>query len=251
MVLIAAEESGPEGAPLLVLVHGSMDRRAGFSRAVRHLGDAFRVLRYDRRGYGESVGHPGPFDIAHHADDLIALLDGRRAVLIGHSMGGNVVLAAAQRNPELVRAVGVYETPLSWMPWWPRNSSSRTVAGSIEDPAVIVEGFMRSMIGERRWALLPPASKAARRAEGPALVGEMTSVSLAAPWHPEQIAVPVVTGRGSLARPHHLEGMERLASLVPDGVMVTLEGCHHMAHTAAADQFVEEFILPTCRRARD
>jgi hypothetical protein len=248
---LPVDEAGPSDAPLVVLVHGSMDRRAGFARVSRHLSESFRVIRYDRRGYGEAAGHPGPFSIADHADDLLAVLDGRRAVLVGHSMGGNIVLAAAERRPDLVRAVAVYETPLSWMPWWPRQSASRTVAASDRDPADVAEQFMRGMIGERRWEMLPPSSKQARRAEGRALIGEMTSVSTGAPWSAEAITVPVVAGRGSLARPHHLEGMERLAALLPDGVLVTLEGCHHMAHTAAAEQFVSELILPTYRRARE
>jgi pimeloyl-ACP methyl ester carboxylesterase len=136
------------------------------------------------------------------------------------------------------------------MLWWPRNSASRNVAGSSEDAAVLVEQFMKGMLGERRWGLLPPETKAARRAEGPAMVGEMTSISNGAPWEASSITVPVLTARGSLARPHHLEGMERLAGMLPDASLVTLEGCHHMAHTAAADQFVDEFILPACRRAR-
>ena len=83
----------------------------------RRLDADFRVLRYDRRGYGRSFPHPGPFTMDAQMDDLVALLAGRKAVLIGHSYGGNVALATADHHPDLVAGVAVYETPLSWEPW--------------------------------------------------------------------------------------------------------------------------------------
>jgi len=39
------------------------------------------VLRYDRRGYGRSTPHDGPFGMDEQVADLVALLDDRRAVL--------------------------------------------------------------------------------------------------------------------------------------------------------------------------
>ena len=50
MVARGADQPGP----LVVLVHGSMDRSASFIRTERHL-DGRHVVRYDRRGYGRSV----------------------------------------------------------------------------------------------------------------------------------------------------------------------------------------------------
>jgi pimeloyl-ACP methyl ester carboxylesterase len=44
-------------------------------------------------------------------EDLVSLLAGRRAMLVGHSYGGNVALATVSRHPGLVRAVAMYETP--------------------------------------------------------------------------------------------------------------------------------------------
>ena len=79
----------------------------------------YRVLRYDRRGYGRSFPHDGPFAMDAQVADLVGLLDGRRAVLIGHSYGGNIALATADHHPDLVAGVAVYETPMSWEPWWP------------------------------------------------------------------------------------------------------------------------------------
>jgi len=247
---IAQMVEGSPDAPLVVLVHGSMDRMAGFAKVARRLVDDYCVVRYDRRGYGGSVAHPGPFTIADHADDLIGILAGRRAVLVGHSMGGNVVLAVADRHPELVAAVAIYETPLTWMPWWPRNSTSRTVGNAGEDPGDVAEAFMRGMIGNGRWERLPESSRAARRSEGRVLIGEMVSVREQAPWRADAIQAPAVIGRGSDARPHHIEGMARLAESIAGAELVTLAGCHHVAHTAAPDQFVEELIRPTLLRAR-
>ena len=39
-------------------------------------------LRYDRRGYGRSVSHPGPFGIDEQVSDLVGLLGGRRAARV-------------------------------------------------------------------------------------------------------------------------------------------------------------------------
>ena len=88
-------EAGEALHPLIVFVHGAMDRSASMLKLSRRLDDEYRVLRYDRRGYGHSVTHPGPFAMADQVADLVGLLAGRRAVLVGHSYGGNVALAAA------------------------------------------------------------------------------------------------------------------------------------------------------------
>lgn len=247
---LAVEEEGPEGAPVIVLVHGSMDRMAGFAKVARRLSHEYRVVRYDRRGYGASAHHDGPFGVTDHAEDLLDIIADRPVVLIGHSMGGNVVFNIAQRRPDLVRAAAIFETPLTWTPEWPSNSTSRTVGNDGADLGDVAEAFMRGMLGNERWERLPPATRTARRAEGRVLVGEMSSVREVAPWDPGLINVPVVIGRGSLARPHHFTGMERLARSMSDAELVTLEGCHHAAHTAAADQFTDEFVRPAISRAR-
>ncbi|MCU1501318.1 MAG: alpha/beta hydrolase fold, partial [Ilumatobacteraceae bacterium] len=82
------DEAGDPSAPLIALVHGSMDRSAGMLKLSRRLDRRFRVLRYDRRGYGRSAPHGGPFDMDAQVADLVELLGGREAVVVGHSYGG-------------------------------------------------------------------------------------------------------------------------------------------------------------------
>ncbi|MFZ9628719.1 MAG: alpha/beta fold hydrolase [Ilumatobacteraceae bacterium] len=244
-------ETGPADGPLVVLVHGTMDRAAGMLATARRLDDLrpdrYCVLRYDRRGYGRSP-HDGPFDMAHQVDDLVTLLDGRRAVVFGHSYGGNVALATAARHPHLVRGVATYESPQSWEPWWPRQSAGGAAIAAGDDPAVAAEIFMRRLIGDARWESLPERTRSTRRMEGPAMVGELGDLRLHEPWRAADLSLPLIAGCGERARPHHREGMSRLAAAVPGGEYVELPGCGHDAPTAAPDLVVGRILIPLLDR---
>jgi len=226
-----SDVTGPRDAPLVVLVHGSMDRSAGVLRLARRLDDRYRVIRYDRRGYGRSAGVGPPFDVATQVDDLVRVLaahepDRPVAVAFGHSFGGNVVLALADRRPELVGAVAVYETPLSWLDWWPGNSAGGS-ALMLPDPADAAEAFMRRLVGDSVWDRLPPAKRDERRAEGPAMVGELADLRRGAPWDGDRVVAPVLALHGELARPHHRQAMAHLADLVPAGQVVEIPAAGH------------------------
>jgi pimeloyl-ACP methyl ester carboxylesterase len=245
---IWCEEAGDPDAPLIVVVHGTMDRAAGMLRLSRKLDDRYRVLRYDRRGYGKSNPHVGPFDIDGQVHDLVALLHGRRAVVVGHSYGGNVALATATRHPELVAGVVVYETPMSWEPWWPGTTAGSVAVASEDGTAHAAEVFMRRLIGDRRWEELPERTRVVRRAEGAALVGELGDLRAHAPWHPEDVTVPVMVGRGSNGAAHHQTGMARMADLIPGAQLVTLEGCRHDAPTSHPADFCHQLVEPLVAR---
>ncbi len=222
--MIWSEEAGPEGAQCVVLVHGSMDRSAGLLKLSRRLDDAHRVLRYDRRGYGRSRPHEGPFSMGEQVADLVGLLDGRRAVVFGHSYGGNVALALADRHPELVQAVGVYEAPLSWLDWWPGTTAGADALATRGDPADAAERFMRRLLGDERWQRLPASTRAARRAEGAAMVGELVDLRSHAPWEPARIGVPAVAIHGTLGAAHHADSTRYLGEVLADCRVVDVDG---------------------------
>ena len=221
--------------PLVAVVHGSMDRSAGMLRLSRRLDERFRVLRYDRRGYGRSAPHPGPFGISQQVDDLEALLDDRRALLFGHSYGGNVVLALADRRPDLVSAVVVFETPLSWLDWWPGSTAGSSALATQGDPSDAAERFMRRLVGDERWSKLPPSSRAARRAEGPAMVGELTDLRQRPPWTAERIQVPVLALHGEHGAPHHRDAMHHLAEILPSCAVEMIDDARHFGPNTHAE----------------
>ena len=74
-----------------------MDRGSSLRSTARRLAGEAHVVLYDRRGYGRSRLIGGPFDVETNVADLVAVLDGRPAVVFGHS-GRRHRLAAAQRH---------------------------------------------------------------------------------------------------------------------------------------------------------
>ncbi|MFN8038150.1 MAG: alpha/beta hydrolase [Acidimicrobiales bacterium] len=222
----------------LVVVHGSLDRGASFAKATRRLPDV-EVTRYDRRGYGRSVD-AGPGTVDQHVDDLLAVLDERPAVVVGHSFGGVLAILAAQRRPDLVPAVGAFESPMPWAPWWPRSSAgSKAVLTAGEHGAgAAAESFLRRMIGDERWERLPPSTKEARRAEGAALLAELREMRAVGPlYDPAELTFPLVVGRGTTSDAHHRESADRLAAGAPHARLLVVDGAGHAAHSTHPDAF--------------
>ena len=58
-VELAVFESGPEGAPTVVLVHGFPDTQAVWDGVAEILAERFHVVAYDVRGAGDSPGSSG------------------------------------------------------------------------------------------------------------------------------------------------------------------------------------------------
>lgn len=88
--------------PPVVLIHGwPLSGRSWESQVPALIGAGFRVITYDRRGFGQSSQPWHGYDYDTFADDLAALmnhLDLRDAVLIGFSMGGGEVVRYLARH---------------------------------------------------------------------------------------------------------------------------------------------------------
>lgn len=239
---IAHVWSGNPSSTRVVLIHGSLDRMAGMARVARELDAVAHVCRYDRRGYGKSWPHSGPFTVADHVSDVVSLLDGTPAVLVGHSYGGNVALACAATHPDLVIGVTTYETPLSWEPWWPGSTAgAASLEGTVEDAA---ERFMRRLIGDERWNDLPERTRDQRRREGLALTGELRALREGSPWSAPDVRCPVLCGYGELGREHHRRSALWQREHFMHARVVELAGAAHDAPSRHAKEFVRELVLP-------
>src|SRR5436190_12377724 len=92
-------ETRGKGAPV-ILIHGGFGDRRMWDSQVEPLSQAFRVIRYDHRGFGKSAP---PTQAYSPVADLVTLMDHlelKRANLVGNSMGGTVALDFALLQPD-------------------------------------------------------------------------------------------------------------------------------------------------------
>lgn len=93
-----------EGEPLIIL-HGLMGMLDNWQRPAKMLDDDFDVIIVDLRNHGHSP-HSEEMNYDLMLEDVIELMDDLgfdSANLLGHSMGGKVVMKLAQKYPERVK----------------------------------------------------------------------------------------------------------------------------------------------------
>jgi pimeloyl-ACP methyl ester carboxylesterase len=102
--LHALEWSG-EGT-LLLFLHGFGNSCRVWDDCAPHLAPHYRVIALDQRGHGDSPHDPEqryePAAMARDVESVLESLGARRAVLVGHSMGGRVSMEFAGLHPELL-----------------------------------------------------------------------------------------------------------------------------------------------------
>jgi len=99
--------TGGDGPPLVV-AHGVFDDGPCRTPLVRTLEGDYDVIAFDARGHGRSDAPDAGYGVADRVADLTGLIDAldlTDAILLGHSMGGDTVLATAAAHPDLPRAV--------------------------------------------------------------------------------------------------------------------------------------------------
>jgi pimeloyl-ACP methyl ester carboxylesterase len=99
---------GDADAPMLFMMHGWMDMSASFQFVVDCLQDHWHVIAPDWRGFGLSErAHADTYWHLDYAADLDAILQhyspDAPVNLLGHSLGGNVVMVYAGVRPERIK----------------------------------------------------------------------------------------------------------------------------------------------------
>ena len=96
------------GAPLLLL-HGWPEFSLAWAPVMDRLADRYTLLAPDLRGFGDSDKPDGPCGPNEHATDMLALLDALDipcAGIVGHDVGGPVMLTLARQAPS--RCAGLF-----------------------------------------------------------------------------------------------------------------------------------------------
>jgi pimeloyl-ACP methyl ester carboxylesterase len=106
-------ERPDRGIPV-VLLHCYTCSLRWWDRVAPLLADRHRVVRFDLLGHGGSDKPAEGYDVDRQADlvaEALGQLGIEGALVVGHSLGGSVATALAQRHSELVDRVGLLGVP--------------------------------------------------------------------------------------------------------------------------------------------
>ena len=106
--------------PAIIFIHGAYSNRGGFGFQEEYFSPNHRCIAVDLRGHGESDKPDAPLTMDQHGHDvaeLIRHLGLEKPMLVGQSMGGQVIIAVAAHYPELVGAIASLDSP-SNIPGW-------------------------------------------------------------------------------------------------------------------------------------
>jgi pimeloyl-ACP methyl ester carboxylesterase len=102
-----------EGTPALVFVHGWSCDRSYWHEQLEVFSQQFKVVAMDLAGHGESGLERESWTMAAFGGDVAAVVEKlglQNIILIGHSMGGDVIAEAALRLPDRVASLIMIDT---------------------------------------------------------------------------------------------------------------------------------------------
>ncbi|KMJ48737.1 alpha/beta fold hydrolase [Rhodococcoides fascians] len=91
--------------PPVILVHGLLGSHKSWGPQIERLSDRYRVIAPDLFGHGDSDKPSGDYSLSSHAAtirDLMEYLNIDSAPLVGHSLGGGIVMQMTYLFPERV-----------------------------------------------------------------------------------------------------------------------------------------------------
>lgn len=110
---ISYQIDGQPDAPVLLLINSIGSTRELWTRQMPALTGAYRVIRYDARGHGQSSVPTGDYTIDQLGEDALAILDDLDAAaahVCGISLGGLTAQWLAVHAPERVASVVLANT---------------------------------------------------------------------------------------------------------------------------------------------
>jgi len=256
-------ERGPLGGRPLVLLHGVALSAALWHYQLTDLANRFRVLAVEHRGHGLSLAGDAGFTIGRLGQDLAELLDAldlRDAVLVGHSMGGMIVLRFAVDHPGVVEArvagsvlVSSLASTEGRIPWWHTVSVAAAPAASqaIRWAGRLPGGYLPSTdlsyliarmgLGARPSPTHVELTRAMTAATSPAVLADLWVETERFDVRRElrSVGMPTLVVAGTRDNITPLVNAEEIVRYLPGSSLVRLPGSGHMPMLERRQEFNE------------
>lgn len=264
--------------PDLVLIHGAGGNIRDFTfNLTARLTDRYRVIAFDRPGFGHTGNAPGAaVELGESPEEQARLLQAAARtigvtdpIVLGHSFGGAVAMAWALEQPEATRALVLLGA--ATMPWpggldplYTINAS--TVGGAVVVP--LISAFATRGIAERvlRGVFAPdPVPEGYPDAFGIPLSLRRTTllsnarqvnglrphvVDMSEAYSSLEMPVELVHGTADEIVPAEVHSIP-LSKILPDADLTLLPGIGHMPHHSAMDDVVAAVDRAARRRRTD
>jgi pimeloyl-ACP methyl ester carboxylesterase len=255
---------GSHSAPTVVLVHGLGLSARSWEPVAARLAERYHVVTYDLRGHGASaMAATGDYGMTAQAADLDAVLAAtvepqHRAVVVGHSLGGEIILARARRSLDGIAGAVFTGSAGSvvTMPGLPGHrlpgplqrivrrfwllvlhAAART-ASSLRDVTPLTDLVGRLLVfapGDSTEAVR--TARADFLATDPGVLARTTlaSVSDDGSQLAPSLRVPTLILRGDHDKEASAADTRLLLSRLPDGHLITIPGAGHMLPLTESD----------------
>jgi pimeloyl-ACP methyl ester carboxylesterase len=140
---LQVREDGPRAGSPIVLIHRFAGSIHEWDLVVDRLASRHRVIRIDLLGHGGSEKPSSGYSIENQARLIAAVLDVlgvRQALVVGHSMGGDIAVALATARRDLVNRLILIDANPEWRFF------------TLPSP---VERTLWPLIGQLQWRLAP------------------------------------------------------------------------------------------------
>lgn len=231
--------------PALVLVHDGLLHREMWDGQWETFAKTYRVIRYDRRGYGRSELQQQPYSEIEDLHALLIHLRVTRAAFIGSSAGGGLVVDYALAHPQTVEKlilVGAVVGGLSFSehfnnrnrenfrPLAEQRDIAATIANWARDPYIIAGNNeaarrrLRELLTQNPHNIAHPYNFT-KPPQRPALA------------HLSEIAVPtlIIVGESDIPDVHAHVGA--LQAGIPKAKRIVLAGAGHLPYLEKPEEF--------------
>lgn len=245
-------EAAGAGHPL-VLVHAGIADRRMWDEQFHTLARHYRVIRYDRRGFGETEADGRPY--SHHRDlhNLLEFLGVERAHLAGCSQGAKAVVDFTLEHPRTAASLVLAAPAVGGFAFAEQDSPRRReleraceagdaervnelelqiwVDGPRRTPGQVDAGVRERVRAMNRTALLKSEGAGVELQLEPAAAGRLG-----------EIRAPALVVVGDLDTPKTLAAADLLARRVAGARKVVVRGAAHLPNMERPEEFDQHVL---------